>query len=269
MPGVIEILKKRFPEALLIVVLQASMIFLGGQMRAMINEKLEVVTSVSNLAVFSMTLCMGFLMVIWIMMELGFLSTMYKEGATQQPPARLIIEGKYFFWRNLRFQLIVSIAVIMVAQLVLVIGNVFYFRSEDAANIPELFEHFCMMAANFILVRQLLLTQAIMVIEDCNVIPAVMISLRFRLSRIKVLAIALILTSAFATIAPMAFMKEGTLGFEVNAISIIYSFTVSAFMFIITVAAFRFVAMAKKIQMQSDTEITGDSDRHADLFNKE
>jgi len=256
LPGTIEILKKRFPEALLIIVFQASVIFLGGQVRAMFNEKGELATSINDLASFAMAICMGCLAVIWIMLELGFLTTICKEGTAQQQPIRLVIEGKYFFWRSVRFRLVLSVALVLIAQMIMVTGNVAFFRLEDLGEIPKLFETACIILALLFLARQFLLTQAIMIVEDCNVIPAVIISLRFKLSLIKMLIVAFIAAKAFELLTPMAFKEEGTLGFEVNIFSMIYSFAVSAFMFIITVAALRLVVMEKQSQPQSNTEVS-------------
>ena len=179
MSEVFRIIKSRWAEVLLVVVLQVGGIMLMNQIVGDNPGSAESAEQLNNMQggkLFFLTFSITAFMVIWQMLYLGFLATCYKFKDEPQPPARLIIIGRYFFWRMVRFQLMLIVAYMLIAQVFWGIGNTF-FKDVLGANLTNV----ASMLALFILVKPVVLTPAIMIVKNCMVLDSLRLLKSYRL----------------------------------------------------------------------------------------
>ena len=243
---------------MLIIVIQAGVLFLGGQVGGWIDESGKIDVTVNEFAIFATTTGLTLLGVMWLMLELGFMATAYREGCVEQQPTRLIIEGRIFFWRVFRFQIMLVLAQILLSQTILNIVGPMVFGVEKMTEIPKYFPKICMLAADLALVKFLILAQAIIIIDNCNVMQAIKRSWQHGMFGFRWLIIAFMAGNVFAALIPTALGKEGSIGMGVSVFSGIYSLAVGAFMFIITLAALGYVASTRERSVEVDTETAGE-----------
>jgi hypothetical protein len=155
---VLRIIKSRWTEVLLIVVLQAGLMyiffqgFLGGSQNS--EEILKSFESMPDTKLFGMTFGMTTLGVICYMLYLGFLATAYIDKDQPQQPAKLITVGRIFFWRMLRLQILLGLAAWLISG---IIGSF-----KGMANIAQ-------SVGLMILIKPLVLCPAIMIVKNCGV----------------------------------------------------------------------------------------------------
>ncbi|MBN1818693.1 MAG: hypothetical protein JW828_15130, partial [Sedimentisphaerales bacterium] len=111
MPRLFEILRSRWPEVLMIVVLQAGLHVvlpdIMDRLKATTAPSREILLLAGAVAMF----------VVLEMVMLGFFATAAREGIQSSDPVRLLSIGRYFFWRLIRFQLLMAIVSFPVVML--------------------------------------------------------------------------------------------------------------------------------------------------------
>jgi hypothetical protein len=125
---------------------------------------------------FFLTFSITAFMVIWQMLYLGFLATSYKFKDEPQPPVRLIIIGRFFFWRMVRFQLLLIVAYMLIAQVFWGIGNTFFkdVLGDNLTNVASMF-------GLLILIKPIVLSPAIMIAKNCMVLDSLRLLKSYRL----------------------------------------------------------------------------------------
>jgi hypothetical protein len=98
----IEILKKRWPEAALIIILQAGLMVLLEEIagQAAVAQQAQSTSPPPHMG-FIWGMGTALFAVIWQMLYLGFLATACTEGAAPKQPGELVGVGRLFFWRML------------------------------------------------------------------------------------------------------------------------------------------------------------------------
>lgn len=159
----LAILKARWPEVTLIVGLYALAVLSNNLFRAARAD----LTKTLVLLYFSLSL-----IVVSIILNYGFLRTVYLEGQKRQTPMALLKKGRYFFWRMVGVGLIYVIPYFILAWLIFLIIK--YFTSidtgffETAKVTPWLFQ-LCSTAALLILIKVVLFIPALILVLDCGV----------------------------------------------------------------------------------------------------
>lgn len=212
--------------------------FLVKQIGSMLNEKGELVKDIGEGARFLLVAGTMMLAVIWKMLEAGFLSTSIRGGCGQQQPGRLVIEGKRFFWRMVRFNFIIFSACMIIFQLYIVM----LYGMNNPENIPELILRLGIIISLIFLTRPLLLVPAIMLVKDCMVFDAFSLIRNYRLYEGKGLVAVYWFGVVCSTLLPLLTDRIGT-GVGGDVFLVIYSFAAACFMFIVSLAAVRFVAV--------------------------
>jgi hypothetical protein len=159
------ILKARWPEVALIVGLYALAALSNNLFRAVRGDVARTLTSLYM--VFPLTV-----MVVSMMLNYGFLRTVYLEGQKRQTAMALLKKGTHFFWRMVGFGLIWVVPYFMLAWLVFLIIKYFtpidtgFFKTGKV--IPWLYQ-LCFIAPMLILIKVVLFIPALILVLDCRV----------------------------------------------------------------------------------------------------
>ncbi len=183
----IQIIKKRFPEVALIVGLHAGLMLLARQIMAAAmlaagGSEDQVVGQLPAGMEFVYGMGLVIVCIVWQILQLGFLRTAFTDGANQQEPKTLLITGRAFFWRMLRFQIIF----LLVYQLIIALGTGVIastmYKGVAIESLPVWIGPACAMAGMAVLAKPMLLCPALMIAKDCMVTKSFVRMKGFRLS---------------------------------------------------------------------------------------
>ena len=196
--------------------------------------------------------------VIWQMLYLGFLATAYTEGASPKQPAQLVSVGRLFFWRMLRFQVILGIVYIGISFVILAIVQSVALGQKDVSRIPDWIAQLCSFAALAILVKPMLLTPAVMIVKDCMVLQALGSLREYKILEARVLLRAFFI--CFATVyllsSWLGVIETGNVFYY--ALVGIYAVVSSALIVALTLGAVLFVAKRTNLAIEDTEESNGD-----------
>ena len=242
MAGVIKILRKRWPEATLVILLQAGLMVLLEEIagRASVAQQTPS-ADLPGRAGFIVGMGTALFAVIWQMLYLGFLATACRDGAGPKQPAQLVRIGRLFFWRMLRFQVILGVIYIGVSFVILVIVQSVVLASEEVSNIPDWVAHLCSFAALVVLAKPMLFIPAVMIVRDRMVLEAAGLLKEYRFFEAKDLVRAFF--GCFATVyllSSLLGLIEPGGAFYYTAVGI-YAVVSSTLIVALTLAAVLFV----------------------------
>jgi len=193
--------------------------------------------------------------IIWQMLYLGFLATAYSEGPAPKQPAQLVSVGRLFFWRMLRFQVILGVIYIGISFVILVIVQSVMLGAKDVSGIPDWVAHLCSFAALVVLAKPMLFIPAVMIVRDRMVLEAVGLLKEYRFLEAKDLVRAFFV--CFATVyllsSLLGLIEPG--GLYYYAAVGIYAVVSSALIVAVTLGAVLFVGSKTKLATE-DTEPT-------------
>jgi len=189
--------------------------------------------------------------IIWQMLYLGFLATAYRENAGPKQPGELVSIGRLFFWRMLRFQVLLGVIYIGLSFVVLAIVQAVLLGQKDVSSIPDWVAHLCSFAALAVLAKPMLLTPAVMIVRDRMVLEAVGLLKEYRFLEAKGLVRAFF--GCFATVyllsSLLSLIKPGS-AFYYAAVGF-YAVVSSTLIVALTLAAFIFVGNKTKLDTES------------------
>jgi hypothetical protein len=164
----LAILKARWPEVTLIVGLYALAVLSNNLFRAARPDLTKTLILLRiPFSLFSLTL-----MVVSIILNYGFLRTVYLEGRKRQTPMALLKKGKHFFWRMVGFGLICVVPYFILAWLIFLIIQ--YFTSIDTgffetAKVAPWLYQLCFITPMLILIKVVLFIPALILVLDCGI----------------------------------------------------------------------------------------------------
>lgn len=161
----IDILKARWPEVVLLVVLQAAMVLL--------SEHILRVSDISEAQNAPLPFWAAFLLglgfigcaIVWQMMYLGFLRTAAVANEQPQQPMELLRTGRPFFWRILLFQIIVGFAAMLISNIV-AMSIARMMRIED---LPQWLVQVSGLVGTLVLIKPILIVTARIIVYDNTV----------------------------------------------------------------------------------------------------
>lgn len=164
----LAILKARWPEVTLIVGLYALAVLSNNLFRAARPD----LTGTLFLLRIPFSLFSLALIVVSIILNYGFLRTVYLEGQKRQTPMALLKKGRQFFWRMVGFGLIYVVPFLILAWFIFLIIK--YFTSIDTgffeiAKVTPWLYQLCFIAPMLILIKLVLFIPALIVVLDCGV----------------------------------------------------------------------------------------------------
>ncbi len=207
----IEIVKARWPEVMLVVVLQAALMLFSDELVLMADT---AETSNVQLPFWpSFLLGVGTMVAatIWQMLYLGFMKTSAVEGPHPQQPLDLLRFGRPYFWKIMLFQLLFVFVLLLLSMVMAATLGGLIWKTEDITKIPEWFSQICALAAVALMIKPALLVPARIVVCDNSVGEAVMAMRQYRMGEIsslfKVLAGGVGVIFVFMLLAELAGKK--------------------------------------------------------------
>ena len=189
----------------------------------------------------------AFFAIIWQMLYLGFLATACTEGVSPKQPAQLVSIGRLFFWRMLRFQVILGVIYIGISFIILVIVQSVVLGTEEVSGIPDWVAHLCSFAALAVLAKPMLFIPAVMIVRDRMVLEAVGLLKEYRFLEAKDLVRAFFV--CFATVyllsSLLGLIETGSVFYY--ALVGIYAVVSSALIVSVTLGAVLFVGSKTKL----------------------
>ncbi len=173
LPGVIELLKSRWPEAVLVIAFHACLIMLSWHTLKM-SVSFDGTTEGAPFASLpdGWAFMVGFGVIIFLivseMLRLGFLRTAVTGGCRHREPIELLKTGRSFFWRIVRFEIIFAVSLFAVwFVLVVVFGNL-WGTNHEVEKFPIWITRGAQPLARIILMKPCLLIPAMIVTCDYN-----------------------------------------------------------------------------------------------------
>jgi hypothetical protein len=120
--------------------------------------------------------------VVWQILQLGFLRTAFTDGARQQEPKTLLAVGRVYFWKMLRFQVILGLTYQLIAVLGAELIIATMYKGVAVASLPVWIAPTCAFVGLAVLAKPMLLCPALIIIEGCMVIESFRRLKHFKLS---------------------------------------------------------------------------------------
>jgi hypothetical protein len=178
----IDILKIRWPEVMLVVVLQAAMMMLAEEV-VTISENAEAQGAMLPIwASFLLGFGIMLFAILWQMIYLGFLKTSAVSGGEPQQPMQLLRSGRPYFWRILFFQIMLGFALVLLNSVLASSFGGLIWKGRPFAEMPQWFVQICALVGILIVLKPLLLVPAQMIVYDITVFQAIY---RMRFCRIS------------------------------------------------------------------------------------
>ncbi len=260
LPDAYEIIKKRWPEVVLIVFLQAALMMLMEQVSATVEQEAAGSRAGQPPQAIEFFLGLGAIAVAIIaqMLYLGFLKTACTEGTAPREPAAILRIGRYYFWRLLRFQLIIGIVYLALSMLIVSLLGPLVSEATKPEDFPKWLLGISSLLALIVLIKPLTLSPALMVGCDMMTLQSIVSIRRHRIfGERKVLALyvlGLIIICAISAALDM-FETAGTLRyFKVGCLGVVVSTALLA----MHLEALRMVTFGRK--PATAVQDTGDDD---------
>jgi len=161
----LAILKARWPEVILLIGLNA-LVLPYNKLLIQVQPKLASVKPLVDIIYF-----LAFIAFI-VMLKTAFLRTVYLDGNKRQSPLVLLLIGKYFLGRLIKFGLLYIPVYWILAWLIFLLIR--WFTSIDtgfseAVKVAPLVYQLCFVLAALILIKPLLLIFPLIVVLDCRI----------------------------------------------------------------------------------------------------
>ncbi len=190
MPTVFEIIRRRWPEVMLIVVLHAAFfVFTEHFSSAMAPMPQADAAVISQPGGFFLGFAVVLFAILLQMVYLGFLATAAVTGAQPQEPGTLLSVGRRFFWRIFRFQLLLFLLLLAILTVIGSFVGTLFFNTESRQSMPEWAIATCQAIAMVAVVKPMLLVPAVMIVRDRLVMDAIGQLNRYRLGEMKPIAV--------------------------------------------------------------------------------
>jgi hypothetical protein len=132
------IVRGRWAEVMMIVVLNAGMMvwlqYLAWEMGRQERSTLEKLSNAAGFFLGMGTMALG---IVTQMLLLGFLASVVHEGTRRQEPTTLLLAGRYFFWRWIRFLILEAALLIGGVEICFQILNATVLHVQSLKDVPE------------------------------------------------------------------------------------------------------------------------------------
>ena len=262
MPGIIEIIKRRWPEVTLVIIFHAGLIAIADRVltfTAPVDNSAGVPAPGSLPGGLDFILGMGTMAfwMVWQLLYIGFLATSFINPAEPREPMELLRIGKRFFWRMLRFQLVFGCA--YMAIVLFISGFLMKTAPADGTmdNVPLWIPPVSAFAAFAVMVKPLVFIPAVMIVRDRMVTETFMSLGQFPLARATKLmklffscfAVIFLLSFAHSLTAPKTLIRY--------AMTCVYGLSTSFLLMLVSMAAVKFVAQRTDFALEENlTEVS-------------
>ena len=168
----IDILKVRWPEVMLVVVLHVAMVLLIEDVVAASEGMDARGPSMPFWASFLLGIGMILFGILWQMIYLGFLKTAAVSEGTPQQPMELLRSGRPYFWRILLFQMLLGVVVMLLNGALLNILGGLIWQGRPIEDLPIWFAQLCALAGMLVVLKPMLLIPACIIVYDISAFAA-------------------------------------------------------------------------------------------------
>ena len=168
----IDILKIRWPEVMLVVVLHVAMVLLVEDVMVA-SENMDAQGAMPPFWA-SFLLGMGMILcgILWQMIYLGFLKTAAVSEGEPKQPMQLLRTGRPYFWRILLFQLLLGFVVMLLNGVLLSVLSGLIWKERSVEDLPVWFAQLCALAGILIVLKPMLLVPAFIIVYDVSAFGA-------------------------------------------------------------------------------------------------
>jgi len=199
----IDILKVRWPEVMLVVVLHVAMVLLVEDVVAA-SENMDAQGPMPPFWA-SFLLGMGMILcgILWQMIYLGFLKTVAVSEGEPKQPMQLLRTGRPYFWRILLFQMLLGFAVMLLNAVFLNVLGGLIWQGRSIEDLPVWFAQLCALAGILIVLKPMLLVPACVIVYDVSAFGAFSKMRFYRLSQIDGIFKAIIIGFGIIALSAM------------------------------------------------------------------
>jgi hypothetical protein len=167
----VEILKSRWPEAMLLLVLQTAMMLLYEEMMKRWGMGAESPIPAPEWAMFLLGMGSMAMIIVWHLLLLGFVKTAAMEGTMPQEPMTLLKMGRPYLWRIIGFQFVLAGGVWLLTWAMV---SCYYYASGQASGTlpPGWLLEVVGAAAIVLLMKPVFLVPAFIVVLDLPVMDS-------------------------------------------------------------------------------------------------
>ncbi len=210
MPKIIDIIKTRWSEVVLLIGLQTAVMFLLEQIAAVAQPPEGAPVSTPQNIAFLLGLGTMAFIIVWQMLYLGFLRTCI-EGVQPWEPFQLLRVGRYYFWRTFRFQILLFVAFFGLAAMGLSIVAAIT-RAQNPDELSPLALAAVLIVTSLALLKPTALCLPVMLVRNVMAINSIMLLPAYRLRNkpaIPALYIAAMIFSAAVSIVDRMYTPTG------------------------------------------------------------
>ena len=191
----IDILKVRWPEVMLVVVLHVAMVLLVEDVMVA-SENMDAQGAMPPFWA-SFLLGMGMILcgILWQMIYLGFLKTAAVSEGESKQPMQLLRTGRPYFWRIVLFQIMLGFVVMLLNGVFLNVLSGLIWQGRPIEDLPIWFAQLCALAGTLIVLKPMLLVPARIIVYDVTAIEAFFQIRLCRLGQIEGLFKAIVIGS--------------------------------------------------------------------------
>jgi hypothetical protein len=253
----IEIIKRRWPEATLVIIFHAGLIAIADRVLTF-TAPVENSSGVPDpgylpggldFALVMGTMAFG---IVWQLLYLGFLATSFIDPDQPREPMELIRIGKQFFWRMLRFQLVFGCAYMTIV--LFISGFLMKTARADGTmdDVPSWIMAISSFAAIAALVKPMLLMPALMIVQDRMVTEAFVSLKNYRI--LEMPKLLKLFFGCFAVIFLLSFVHSLTAPKTLihYAVTCVYGLSTSFLLLVVSLAAVKFVAQRTDFVLEED-----------------
>ena len=249
MPSTLEILKKRWPEVLLIVGFQVGVLMLLDQIMGLapVTESAgEKAGDISPRHAFLLGLGTMTFGIIFEMLRLGFLRTAYTDGCASWEPGYLLRMGRYYFWRFFRYQLLVGIVCMGLASVVMSLVGTALLGAKTPEDMPKWLETVSFFAASVAVVKYMTLMPAVMLGRDMMVRQSFVALREYRLAEAGRVTIVFVVSLGVVSAISIAVDYSGAEGWVRYMLVGFQGVMMSVALLVIYLEALRFVGSRER-----------------------
>jgi hypothetical protein len=220
---VIDILKVRWPEVTLVVVLHVAMVLLVEDV-VMASENMDARGAMPSFGA-SFLLGMGMVLcgIAWQMIYLGFLKTAAVSEGEPQQPIQLLRSGRPYFWRIVFFQIMLGFVVMLLNSVFLKVLGGLIWQGRSIEDLPVWFAQLCALAGTLIVLKPMLLVPARIIVYDVTAIEAFFQIRFYRLGQIEGLYKVIVIGAGVIALSVLPSVLMGAEGPRRYILSGLYS----------------------------------------------
>jgi hypothetical protein len=212
----IDILKVRWQEVTLIVVLQAAMMLLYDKLIVIMEDADSGAAMLPFWAGFLVGIGSAGVFIVWLMLYLGFLKTAATEGESQLQPGQLVRHGRPYFWRYLFFNIQIGFLMFLLSGVLVGLFASIVWNGE-IEKVPEWFARMCALGVLLILIKPMLFIPARILVYENTTLEAFFSIRQYQMGRIHKLnqTIAIGFSVILLVAVVNAFVTEGTVAYYI------------------------------------------------------